>query len=473
MDSRTLFSAIMLSLILATSGCSQPADTKTTEALQAVSFSPGLQVTIYNSDLGVVKESRTLDLGLGLGEYLFEGVASKIDTTSVKLNSEDGSFYVLEQNYKYDLVSREKLLQRYLGERISGYAVMGDEKELVEGTLLASSGSQLILQKDDGSIQMADVKDLRLPTLPDGLIVRPTLQWLINSASAGTKNAQLSYMTRGMSWSSDYVAVIDRDDKMMDLNGWVTVTNNAGTTFENATLKLVAGDVNRVKAAQMLSWETDAMYARSEAIPDQFAQQQLFEYHMYDLKRPTTLNDNEQKQISLMSAQGVGVEKEYVYESSGGWRVTGDTNKVQVKLNFDNSEDNGMGMPLPKGKLRVFKADEQGSLQFIGEDFIDHTPRDETLRILMGNAFDIVGERKRMTIRDLGCQHEVSWEVKLRNHKDEDIVVTVIERSGWDWTITSSNHGHTRESNERIRFSVPVKAREESVLRYTIRYNYC
>ena len=194
---------------------------------------------------------------------------------------------------------------------------------------------------------------------------------------------------------------------------------------------------------------------------------------MYDLLRPTILKDREQKQISLMTADGVGVEKEYVYESTGGWYSSGDNNKIQVKLNFKNSKENGMGMPLPKGKMRVFKADEQGSLQFIGEDYIDHTPKDETLRILMGNAFDIVGERKRMTIRDLGCQHQVSWEVKLRNHKEEDIVVTVIERSSWDWTITSSNYDHVRESNERIKFAIPVKADGESILRYTIRYNYC
>ena len=469
MDLLKFIFTLMISAVLMASCSAQTAKTATPTLYNVPT---PLQVTVYNSNLGVVKESRSMDLASGLSEYLFEGVASAIDPTSVKLTSNDGSFEVLEQNYQYDLVSKAKLLEKYLGKQISGYTVLGDQKEIVEGKLLASSGSELILQKAAGSLQIVYITDLKLPKLPKGLIIRPTLQWLINSDSAGSKDAQLSYMTSGMSWKSDYVIVVNKEDDMMDLNGWVTVTNNAGTTFENAVLKLVAGDVNRASSPQREMMMMDAVKPAAMSAP-QFSQQQLFEYHMYDLKRPTTLKDREQKQISLMTADGVGVEKEYVYESTGGWYSSGDNNKIQVKLNFKNSKENGMGMPLPKGKMRVFKADEQGSLQFIGEDYIDHTPKDETLRILMGNAFDIVGERKRMTIRDLGCQHQVSWEVKLRNHKEEDIVVTVIERSSWDWTITSSNYDHVRESNERIKFAIPVKADGESILRYTIRYNYC
>jgi hypothetical protein len=312
---------------------------------------------------------------------------------------------------------------------------------------------------------------LILPRLPEGLIIEPTLEWLIDNRGAGLKKAELLYMTSGMSWKADYVAVVDNDDKNMDLSAWVTVTNNAGTTFENATLKLVAGDVNRAQAAYPMDM-MDLVYS-ARLSEEQFRQEELFEYHMYDLQRKTTLRDREQKQISLLTADGVGVEKEYIYESMGGWRTSGDSGKIQVKINFQNSREKGLGMPLPKGTFRVFKRDSAGMLQFIGEDRIDHTPRDETLRILLGNAFDIVGERKRMRINDLGCRHEVEWEVSLRNRKDEDITVTVLERAYWDWTITKTTHSYERESNELIKFRIPVKANSETKLAYTIRYNYC
>ncbi|HHQ45590.1 MAG TPA: DUF4139 domain-containing protein [Candidatus Altiarchaeales archaeon] len=439
----------------------------------ANSFSEDVEVTIYNSNLGVVKENRFLDLKNGLNTHLFEGVASAIDPTSVKLNSLDGSFEVLEQNYQYDLVSKSKILEKYVGKRIQGFKVVGDAKELVEGTLLSFSGSELIIRKDGGEIQIASVSDMILPDLPRGLITKPTLEWMINSVGAGKKNAELSYMTSGMSWSADYVVVTNPDDSKMDLNGWVTITNNAGATFENASLKLVAGDVNRIMEPSAMRY--DMVYATEANIGGaQFAQEQLFEYHMYDLQRKTTLRNNEQKQISLLSASEVGVEKEYVYEGYGTWyRYGSDNTKVQVKLNFDNSEGNGLGIPLPKGRIRVFKEDGEGRLQFVGEDSVDHTPKDETIRVLMGNAFDIVGERKQTNVRDLGCQHEVSWEITLRNHKDEDVVVTVLENAYWDWEITRENYKHVKESNQLIKWSVPVKKDGESKLEYTIRYNNC
>ena len=206
----------------------------------------------------------------------------------------------------------------------------------------------------------------------------------------------------------------------------------------------------------------------------QFQEEQLFEYHMYDLNRKTNLGNNEQKQISLLSALGVAVVKEFVFEGQGGWWYSSvDNKKIQVKLNLVNSLDNGLGIPLPKGLIRVFKKDSKDKLQFIGEDNIDHTPKDETIRILLGNAFDIVGERKQMKVKDLGCQHEVSWQISLKNHKNEDAVVTVLENAYWDWEIVSENYDHIKESNEKIKWHIPVKKDGESVLSYTIRYNYC
>ncbi|MBD3262250.1 MAG: DUF4139 domain-containing protein [Candidatus Altiarchaeales archaeon] len=434
---------------------------------------PGLEVTVYNSDLGVVKEVTDLSLSEGVGWHSYVGVASGIDPTSVKLRSLDGSFAVLEQNYEYDLVSKQKILEKYLGENIKGYLILGEVKEPVEGRLLASAGNELILEKASGQIQIVSVDNLLLPSLPSGLVTKPTLNWMIRNKGAGNKTAELSYMTSGLSWMADYVLVSNEEDTQMDLNGWVTVTNNAGKTFENATLKLVAGDVNRVTAPQA-RYKTMDYTMEAVGSVNQFSQQQLFEYHMYNLDRKTTLKDRQQKQVSLFEALGAPIEKEYIYENTGGWwRVSEDSKKIQVKLNFDNKEENGLGMPLPKGRVRVFKYDKQGLLQFVGEDSIDHTPKDETLRILVGSAFDIVGERKQMNVEDLGCQYEVTWEVTLRNHKDEDVVVTVLENAYWDWEIVYENHEHQKESNQKIKWRVPVPADGESTLTYTIRYNHC
>jgi hypothetical protein len=278
-----------------------------------------------------------------------------------------------------------------------------------------------------------------------------------------------------MSWRADYVLVTNEDDTMLDLNGWVTVTNNAGTTFKDASLKLVAGDVNRVTAPAMDHMMRD-YEGLGGASMSQFAEEGLFEYHMYDLQRKTTLKDREQKQISLMESTGVSVEKEYVYDDIRNWwwygsaYSSGGEKKIDVYLNFLNSEDNNLGIPLPAGIMRVFKKDSEGKLQFVGEDRIDHTPKDEKLEIFMGQAFDIVGERKQMDMNILSQWYEYTWEVELRNHKDEDITVTVIERTGGDWHITVENVDHVKESNNEIKWYVPVKANDEATLTYTIRY---
>lgn len=435
-----------------------------------------LEVTVYNTNLGVVKEYRSTYMDAGDNNVLYEGVASQIDPTSVRLRSTNGNIDVLEQNFRYDLVSREKILEKYLGKDITAYQVYGDTRNIVEGTLLSHSGSQLILKDRDGKIQILNVNDLTLPELPEGLIIKPTLQWIVNSREAKNHTLELSYMTRGMSWKADYVAVTNNDDTSMDLTGWVTVTNNAGTTFENTALKLVAGDVNLVRAPSAAPMYAEDSIKVKTLGSSQFTEQALFEYHMYDLQRRTTLRNNEEKQITFLESEGMKVEKEYVYDDIQSWYWYGshyyDTSKkkIDVTLYFNNSRGNNLGIPFPKGTVRVFKKDNEGRLQFIGEDSIDHTPKDETVRLLIGQAFDIVGERKQMNMRDLGGYYEYSWEVTIRNHKDADIIVTVIERTGGDWEITSENIMHEKESQNKIKWKVPVKANNEAKLVYTIRY---
>jgi hypothetical protein len=433
-----------------------------------------LEVTVYNSNLGVVKEYRTNYLDSGLNTVLYEGVASSIDPSSVKLKSLNGSIEVLEQNYQYDIVSKEKILEKYIGKDITAYQIYGDKKELVEGTLLSHNGDQLILKDKDGKINILSVSDLVLPELPEGLITKPTLEWMVESKEAKNHTLELSYMTGGMSWNADYVAVTNDNDDKLDLNGWVTVQNNAGTTFENAKLKLVAGDVNRVAAPSAARGD---MYMEKtlNAGASQFVEESLYEYHMYDLQRKTTLKNNEEKQLSLLTSNDIGVVKEYIYDDLSGWYYGGSWSdssekKVKVMLNFNNSKENNLGIPLPKGTVKVFKKDSAGKLQFIGEDAIDHTPKDETIRLYTGQAFDIVGERKQMDMNILSNWYEYTWEVTLRNHKNADITVTVLENTGGDWEITKENVNHIKESNNRIKWKVPVKANGEAKLTYTIRY---
>jgi len=426
------------------------------------------EVTVYNQNFGVVKEYRAKYLHEGLNSVLYEGVAANIDPTSVKLRAVDGIVNVYEQNYQYDLLSKDKILKKYLDKNITAYQIYGDKKELVEGILLSSSGNQFIIRDRDGRIQILSSDSLVLPELPEGLITKPTLEWLIESGESKNQTLELSYMTSGLGWRSDYVAVVNSDDSALDLNGWVTVTNNAGTTFYDTSLKLVAGDVRRVSQAPTPSRD-EYMYLESASgmKAPQFTEESLFEYHLYDLQRKTTLRDREQKQISLLEAGSVDVEKEFVYENA--YWTTSNT-KVNVKLNFNNTKANNMGMPLPKGIVRVFKKDSEGKLQFIGEDNIDHTPKDETIRLYLGDAFDVLGERKQLNFKDLGGYYEYEWEVELRNHKDEDITVTVLESTGGDWEITKETHQHIKESNRKIKWRVPVKANGETKLTYTIRY---
>ncbi|MCK4429311.1 MAG: DUF4139 domain-containing protein, partial [Candidatus Aenigmarchaeota archaeon] len=267
-------------------------------------------------------------------------------------------------------------------------------------------------------------------------------------------------------WKADYVATVNNDDTKLDFNGWVTVTNNAGTTFKEASLKLVAGDVHRVHSG--IPAPRDINYAEGKAVGgSQFKEESLFEYHMYTLQRKTTLNNNEQKQISFIDSENIGVEKEFVYENN---RWYGSNKKVNVMLNFDNTKNNNLGIPLPKGIIRVFKKDSEEKLQFIGEDQIDHTPKDETVRIFVGQAFDVIGERTQVDYNKLSGWYEYKWKVTLRNHKDEDIIVTVLENTGGDWEIITETYPHIKESNRKIKWKIPVKLNSESILEYTIRY---
>jgi hypothetical protein len=420
-----------------------------------------VHVTVYNNDLALVKEVRSVQLPAGRGEFSFTGVPSRIDPTSVRLGARGGSLGVLEQNYRYDLVSREKLIERYLDKSAR---VVTKHDKVHEGVLKTASGG-LVLETQSGVVLLTgdEIADITFPEIPEGLITRPTLVWTLENGGSAGRDLEIAYLTGGMAWHAEYVAAVDAADKKMQLGGWVSIENNSGATYEAAHLKVVAGDVHR---AQMPFARDGMMKARMEmAAAPAFEERAYFEYHLYDLDRTTTLADREVKQIQLIEDREVPLEKVYVYEPMR------EGDKVQVKVEFQNTKDNGLGIPLPGGTFRVYREDADGALEFAGEDRIDHTARDEKVSLFLGHAFDLVGERNELDTRritDRVWEHKI--EIKLRNRKEKDAVkILVREHPGGIWSVLESSHEWKKPNVHDLEFEVPVKAGEEVVVTYRVR----
>lgn len=451
-----------------------------------------LEVTVYNSNLGLIKETRPFTLKNGVNAVQVVDVAAQIDPTSVHFKSLTApeAVSVLEQDFRYDLISQEKILQRYLGKEIElqRYGRDGDRKEIIKGTLLSAAGGRVMKVGD--KLVLNPQGEAILPELPEGLLTKPTLMWLLNAHKAGEHQGEISYLTAGLSWNADYVLVIDKDDAKADLNAWVTVSNNSGATYKDAKLKLVAGDMHRAPAPmagrRMYAAKSMSMAEDASAM----SEKSFFEYHMYSLGRPTTLAENSSKQVEMASAAGVPVRKLFTYDGVEGvqWDYFGDAaygdpsyglssgKKIAVHFEFDNKKAEGLGIPLPKGRVRVYKKDDDGSLQLAGEDALDHTPKDEKVRIKMGESFDLVGERKRVNyISDVNKRRfEETFEIKLRNHKDADAMVTVVEHLyRWtNWKVTDASAKWSKRDAQTIEFPVSVKKDGETVVTYTVKYSW-
>ncbi len=427
-----------------------------------------LFVTVYNDNLGVVRDIRNIDIKKGISTIELSDVAQQIDPTSVhiKLNGE-----VLEQNYQYDLVSLDKILQKYVNKNIQ---LIDDKGEIAQGKLLSSSGGQIVLQKKDGGLLMIpNVSKYRFSVgeLPEGLITKPTLIWLVKSPSSGNQDVEVSYQTGGMKWHAEYVAVLNKDDSKLDLNSWVSIDNNSGTSFKNAHLKLVAGDVNRVQNRNVYP-KTDAMYFAANKSVQQFQEKAFFEYHIYNLQRPTTLANNETKQISLFEASGVKATKKYFYQSGGYYNYNNSSGKgkVAVVMEFENKKDNNLGMPMPAGKVRVYKSDGE-SLEFVGEDMIDHTPKDEKVRLKIGDAFDITANEVQTDNKRISDKvNEQAYEITFKNHKKENVVIEVQRYLGLNWEVLSSSINYKKKDSQNIIFKVPVPKDGKTVLKFRVRY---
>jgi len=418
----------------------------------------GIKVTVYNNNLGVIKETREFEFKKGIQEVRFTDVAAKIDPTSVSFEAKDVE--ILEQNYEYDLVSHDKLFQKYIDKEITVYTKEGIE----HGKLLAYEGGVITLQTEKGvvTLQVNATQKVEFPSLPEGLITRPTLVWLVDAKSSGKRKGTITYMTEGLWWRANYVGILSKDEKKLNFGGWVTITNRSGATYEDAKLKLVAGEVHRV--AKGIPPRPVAEVVEFEKAAPRFEERAFFEYHVYDLKATTTIKDNQEKQIMFVSPRDVTVNKVYTYE--GG-------HNAKVKLEFQNSKQNGLGIPLPAGVVRIYREDVDGSLEFIGEDAINHTAKDEMVRLYLGDAFDIIGERKLINRRKLDRNmREESWQIVLRNHKEEDVEVRVIEHLYGDWEIIEASDEYTKLDAYTVEFKVKVPADGEKKVNYTVLYRW-
>lgn len=443
-------------------------------------------VTIYNENLALVKDQRKLQLKRGTSSLAFRDVSARMrpETALMRSTSAPGSVSVLEQNFDFDLLTPQKLLEKYVGRNVSIIRTnTATGVETTEQAQVLSANAGVVL-KIGNRIETGIPGRIIYGDVPPNLRDRPTLVMSLDNTGAQQQDLELSYLTGGLAWKADYVVELNATEDKLDISGWVTLTNTSGATYRNARLQLVAGDVNQVTpvmqgAVRAMAAPAPAMAkARSEMV-----EESLFEYHLYTLTRPTTIAENQTKQVSLLSASGVPARKElllrgndYYYQSSYG--ELGQKIKVGVFVEFDNKESDKLGMPLPKGIIRVYKKDKAGNAQFIGEDRVDHTPKNEKVRLKLGDAFDVTADKKQTDFKKLGGTSkynyvfESAYEVLLKNAKKEAVTVTVQEPMPGDWQIQSESHPHTKGSSNAAvwKVSVPAEGSTKLVYRALVRY---
>ncbi|GFE60236.1 DUF4139 domain-containing protein [Geobacter sp. AOG2] len=452
-----------------------------TVTTSTVAEQTGVAVTIYNSNLGLVKDLRTLHLPRGRSQLRFMDVATAIIPASVSIRSlsDAAGLNVLEQNYEYDLLSPQKLMDKYVGKEVKLYQKnpYSEREEVTTATLLSNNNGPVF--RIGNEITFGHPGRVIFPELPGSLIASPTLVWLLENGREKPHAVEAAYLTGGIGWHADYVLTLNERDDAADLGGWVTITNNSGATYRDAAVKLVAGDVNRVRDEAQPRLRGKVMLAEAAAPAPQFREEGLLEYHMYTLQHPSTIKDNQSKQISLLSAAGIPVRKELLLSGASYYyqeAYSGDIAKKQkigVYIELENREKNHLGMPLPRGTVRVYKKDGDKSLQFVGEDAIDHTPRDEKVRIKLGEAFDVVADKRQTDWKKrANDSYEAAYEISIRNHKKEAVVVRVTEPVPGDWQVLDSSHDYVKADSGTLEYKIPVAADGEAKLTYRVLMRY-
>jgi hypothetical protein len=442
-----------------------------------------LGITVYNSDIALVRDVRQLQLPRGSFDLKFMDIAATVNPATVHFRSltEPSRVNVLEQNYEYDLLEPDKLLRKYVGRDVTLVRMReadGTTREEEVKARLLSFNTAPVWQIGNEIVTGLHADHIRFPELPANLYTHPTLVWTLDNSGATRHRVEASYLAGKLSWSADYVLTVARDDSTADLDGWVTLTNGSGTSFRNTRLQLVAGDLNRVRQVFGRAMEMNARSAPAAA-DAAMAQESFSDYHLYTLGRKTTINNSETKQVSMLTGSGVPVRKRYVVDGQAFYYRNAQhpgspiKDSVQVYYQFKNEERAGLGIPMPAGVVRVYQADAKGGTQFVGEDRVDHTPKDEELNLKIGNAFDVTCERNQTDFEKIASNvYELEYEIRLRNHKAAPVTVEVSEPIGGTWKMLRSSHEWNKTSAWAAAFSVPVAADSTSVLKYRVRVTY-
>ncbi|MGZ8257976.1 MAG: DUF4139 domain-containing protein [Methylotenera sp.] len=459
------------------------------EIRSTINEQQNVAVTIYNNDLALVKDQRKVKLNSGVKKLAIRDVSAQMraETALLRSLSHPGGFTTLEQNFDFDLLTPQKLLEKYVGKNVSLVKTNpATGAETVEQATVLSANNGVVLKignRIETGIPSNYLGRIVYDDIPGNLRDRPTLVTQINNKTNAEQTIELSYLTGGLGWKADYVAELSSKEDSVDLSGWVTLTNTSGATYNNAKLQLVAGDVNRVEERHpraMAMRKNEVMIADAAA---PMAEESLLEYHLYSLDRPTTIAENQTKQVALLSATGVPVRKELVlrgadYYYQRSYDDLGTKMKVGIFVEFDNKEAAKLGMPLPKGVMRVYKKDNQGNAQFVGEDNIDHTPKNEVVRLKLGESFDVTADKKQTDFKILsspsktGAKYESAYEIVLKNAKKEKMIVTVQEPIGGDWTILSESHPHRKANSHLVVWKVEIPAEGNVTLSYRARVKY-
>lgn len=464
---------------------------QSSEVISTLNDQQNVAVTIYNNNLALVKDQRKVKLNTGLSHFAIRDVSGQMrpETALLRSLSNPGSFTTLEQNFDFDLLTPEKLLQKYVGKTVTIIKTNpANGLETSETASVLSANNGIVLQignriETSQSYATGQFGRIVFNDIPENLRDRPTLITQLNNKISTEQTVELSYLTGGLGWKADYVAELNAKEDAIDLSGWVTLNNTSGASYKNAKLQLVAGDVNRVQENmhQMMAVRKSMDMIAESASP--MAEESFSEYHLYTLERPTTISENQTKQVALLNATGIPARKELVlrgadYYYQGQYGDLGTKLKVSAYVEFDNKEAAKLGMPLPKGIMRVYKKDSQGNAQFVGEDRIDHTPKNETVRLKLGESFDVTADKKQTDFKILPKPNKINnvyesvYEIRLSNAKKNKVTVNIQEPISGDWQIFSENKPHQKANSQLAVWKIDVPAESSTTLTYKVRVKY-